>query len=205
MKKNYFLIFLLTLFASKSVSAQDSYIGEIKLFAGNFAPLGWAFCDGQVISIAENDALFSLIGTTYGGDGQNTFALPDLRGRVPIGAGQRPGGSTYAFAQKGGSENIIILASNLPTHSHVSQLQVNDQKATLAEPTVTSSIATAGNVSGRKVQSHLNYNSNVPDVTLQTVTTSSVGVDNPAPISIVKPSLGLNYIISLFGIYPSPN
>lgn len=205
MKKKYFLLLLITLFASKIVSAQAVYIGEIKLFAGNFAPVGWAFCNGQLISVAQNDALFSLLGTTYGGDGRTTFALPDLRSRVPIGTGERPGGSTYVLGQIGGSENITLISSNLPSHSHISQLQVSDQKATLAEPTATSSIATAGNVSGRKVQSHLNYISGAPDVTLQTVTTSSVGVDSPTSINIVKPSLGLNYIISLYGIFPSPN
>lgn len=205
MKKKYILLVLMVLFASKKGSAQESYFGEIKLFAGSFAPRGWAFCNGQLLSISQNNALFNLLGTTYGGDGVSTFALPDLRSRVPIGTGQGSGGNGYTIGVKGGSEETTILSSNLPIHSHVSQMQVSDQKATLAEPTATSSIATAGNVSGRKVQYHLNYNSSIPDVTLQTVTTSAVGVDNPTAINIVKPSLGLNYIISLGGVYPPSN
>src|SRR5262245_42833413 len=96
----------------------DSFIGSIILFAGNFAPRGWAFCQGQILSIAQNTALFSILGTTYGGNGQTTFALPDLRGRVPIGTGQGPGLSNIDLGEQSGSENVTLLASNMPPHTH---------------------------------------------------------------------------------------
>jgi microcystin-dependent protein len=96
----------------------DNYLGEIKLFGGNFAPLGWAACDGRLLSIAENDALFALIGTTYGGDGQVTFGLPDLRGRVPMHQGTLAGGSAYFIGQMSGVESVTLITGNLPVHTH---------------------------------------------------------------------------------------
>lgn len=100
----------------------DPYIGEIRMFAGNFAPVGWAFCQGQILSISEYDALFALLGTTYGGDGQTTFALPDLRGRIPLHAGQNPAtGSTYALGQMSGTETVTLTAQQIPAHTHTVQ------------------------------------------------------------------------------------
>ena len=96
----------------------EPYIAGIVLFAGNFAPRGWAFCNGQILSIAQNTALFSLLGTTYGGNGQTTFALPDLRGRVPIQPGQGPGLPLYDLGEAGGAPTTTLVANNLPAHSH---------------------------------------------------------------------------------------
>src|SRR3954468_21133588 len=96
----------------------DPYIGEIRMFGGNFAPAGWAFCSGQLIPISENDTLFNLIGTTYGGDGQSTFALPDLRGRVPIHMGTGPGLSTHIIGEAAGVESVTLLTQNMPPHTH---------------------------------------------------------------------------------------
>src|SRR5215210_7844851 len=96
----------------------EGFIGEIRIFAGNFAPAGWAFCDGQLMPISENDALFVLLGTTYGGDGQSTFALPDLRGRSPQHQGTRPGGSAYILGEQGGVESVTLTINQIPTHNH---------------------------------------------------------------------------------------
>ena len=94
------------------------YIGEIRMFAGNFAPAGWMFCDGQTLPISENDALFTLIGTTYGGDGQETFALPNLQSRVPIHMGTGPGGMTYQIGEMAGTEQVTLTVQQIPTHTH---------------------------------------------------------------------------------------
>ncbi|WP_395050659.1 phage tail protein [Flavobacterium sp.] len=202
MKKTRLLTLALFLF-TKLLFAQQPYIAEIRLFAGNFAPAGWAFCDGSILPISENDALFSLIGTTYGGDGQSTFALPDFRGRVPIGMGQGAGLSNRTLGETGGQEAITLSSANMPSHTHLGQLVVNNGNATTNVPTASLSIATSGTFSGRTFLPNLSYNSNVPDILIATVATSTVG--NSIPVSISRPRLGLNYIISLFGIYPSPN
>jgi microcystin-dependent protein len=165
------------------------YIGEIRMFAGNFAPAGWEFCAGQLMAIAENETLFQLIGTTYGGDGQSTFALPDLRGRAPMHQG-----AGFVLAETGGSETVTLTLNQTPQHSH----QVNGSASGAA---VTSG---AGNVPG----------------TMAGVTTFAYGTDQPtttlAPGIIVpspggsqphenmQPYLCLSFIISLFGIFPSP-
>ena len=202
MKKTRLLTLALFLF-TKLLFAQQPYIAEIRLFAGNFAPAGWAFCDGSILPISENDALFSLIGTTYGGDGQSTFALPDFRGRVPIGMGQGAGLSNRTLGETGGQEAITLSSANMPSHTHLGQLVVNNGNATTNVPTASLSIATSGTFSGRTFLPNLSYNSNVPDILIATVATSTVG--NSIPVNISRPRLGLNYIISLFGIYPSPN
>lgn len=202
MKKNLFFT-LAMLFFTKLLFAQTPYIGEVRLFAGNFAPAGWAFCDGGLLPISENDALFALIGTTYGGDGQSTFAVPDLRGRVPIGIGQGTGLSNRVIGEKAGQETMTLTTANMPSHSHTGRIVVNNGNATATTPTTSSSIATSGAFSGRSFIPNLSYNSNSPDILVQTVTTSSVG--NSHPVTIVKPRLGINYIIALYGIFPSPN
>jgi microcystin-dependent protein len=202
MKKNLFLTLALFLF-TKLLFAQDPLIGEVRLFAGNFAPAGWAFCDGSLLPISENEVLFAIIGTTYGGDGQNTFAVPDLRGRVPMGTGQGTGLSNRVIGEKAGQEAVTLTTANMPSHSHTGRIVVNNGNATANTPTTSSSLATSGAFSGRSFIPNLSYNSNSPDILVQTVTTSSVG--NSHPVTIVKPRLGINYIISLYGIFPSPN
>src|SRR3954468_23228168 len=96
----------------------EPFLGEIRMFGGNFAPRGWAFCNGQILSIAQNTALFSLLGTTYGGNGQTTFGLPDLRGRVAVSAGQGPGLSNYSLGELAGSESVTLTSANMPAHNH---------------------------------------------------------------------------------------
>lgn len=163
------------------------FLGEIILFAGNFAPRGWAFCNGQILAIAQNQALFSLLGTTYGGNGQTTFALPDLRSRVPVHAGQGPGLSDYALGQNGGTETVTLLVSELPQHTH-------RQPATNGEQTTNrpdGALPAAGGVYGE-----------VSDGSLLTQTSPAGGSQ---PHNNVQPYLTLNYIIALEGIFPSRN
>lgn len=167
------------------------YVGEIRLFAGNFAPAGWALCDGSVLSIAQNDVLFNLIGTTYGGDGQNTFALPDLRGRVPLHQGQGPGLSPYVIGQAAGTEQVTLIAQQLPSHTHVLH-------ATTADATVGASVA--GNLTGKAATTSL-YGSTPGGGALAAQALTASGGNQPH--NNMAPFLGLNFIISLFGIFPS--
>jgi microcystin-dependent protein len=165
----------------------NPYVGEIRIFAGTFAPVGWSFCAGQLQSIAENDTLFSLIGTTYGGDGTNTFALPNLQSRVPIHQG--PG---YVIGQTGGVETVTLTVAQIPSHAH--QGLGTSDPGTTADPT--------GSVWASSPQ--LAYGElPAPEVTLAPDDVSSVGGSQPHDNML--PYLGLNFIISLFGIYPIQN
>ena len=162
------------------------YVGEIRMFAGNFAPAGWMFCEGQLLPISENETLFQLIGTTYGGDGESTFALPDLRGRVPIHQG-----SGFTLAETGGSEEVTLTVSQIAAHSHplvASNGLGNDpnpQSNLLAESSVVS-MYQAGN----------------PATAMAAQSVSSVGGSQPH--TNFQPYLCVDFIISLFGIFPSP-
>lgn len=170
----------------------NPFVGEIRLFAGNFAPAGWAFCDGSLLSIAQNEVLFTLIGTTYGGDGAQTFALPDLRGRVPLHAGQGPGLSPVVMGQSGGSEAVTLGPAQLPAHSHPlygSTTAASATAGTSGLPGATASTPLYGNTPGG------------PALAPQALASSGGGQahNNMAPFQAVS------YIVSLFGIYPSPN
>lgn len=163
------------------------YIGEIRMFAGNFAPAGWMFCEGQLLSIAEYDTLFNLIGTTYGGDGQSTFALPDLRGRLPIhqGSGFTPG-------QNGGVEEVTLTVSQIPAHTHTLLASANQASST-----------TPGNQLPAITQATTirPYGTDAPQVQLSPNSISSVGGSQPH--SNFQPYLCIDFIISLFGVFPS--
>ncbi len=161
------------------------FIGEIRLFAGNFAPQGWAFCDGSLMAIAENDALFNLIGTTYGGDGQNTFALPDLRSRVPIHQG--PG---FVIGQAAGEESVTLTIQQIPIHSHAAQCRAGTSNS--ANP--------SGNFWGSS--SALQYAA--PGDTVSAMAAAALpAAGGSQPHDNMIPFLGINYIISLFGVFPS--
>ena len=163
------------------------FIGEIRMFAGNFAPVGWAFCNGALMDISQNDALFNLIGTTYGGDGQTTFALPNLQSRVPVHVG--PG---FALGQTGGAETVTLTTSQLPAHSHVAQAS----NSATAPPNVTNP---TGNV---WAQSTLNdYSSAAPTSGMDAAAIGSAGGSQPHDNMI--PFLVINFILSLFGVFPS--
>lgn len=160
------------------------YIGEIRMFAGNFAPVGWNFCDGSIIPISQNDALFNLIGTTYGGDGQNTFALPDLRSRVPVHVG--PG---FALGQAAGAETVTLTVSQIPAHSHVAQC--NNAAGTSADPTSNLWALAPSNI----------YSDVAPTLAMASAAIGSSGGSQPHDNMI--PFLVINFIISMFGVFPS--
>jgi microcystin-dependent protein len=176
----------------------EEYIGIIKIFGGNFAPRGWAFCNGQMLSIAQNTALFSILGTTYGGNGQTTFALPDLRGREAIGIGQGPGLSNIVLGQVGGVENVTLLTNQIPAHSHT--VNVNDGNATIHKPTSSTVIAAPVDVNGDGVNNYLSTN---PNTTLAANSIGATGGNQPHENR--TPYLGVSYIICLEGIFPSRN
>ena len=162
------------------------YVGEIRMFAGNFAPAGWMFCEGQLLPISENETLFQLIGTTYGGDGESTFALPDLRGRIPIHQG-----NGFILAETGGAEEITLTVNQIPAHSHP--------------------LLASGDTGNQvNVQNNLTSNSQgaIPyreDFTALNMNPSAIGsVGGSQPHTNFQPYLCVDFIISLFGIFPSP-
>ena len=163
------------------------FVGEIRMFAGNFAPAGWAFCEGQQLAIAENDVLFQLIGTTYGGDGQSTFNLPDLRGRLPIHMG-----NGFIQAETGGAEEITLTVNQIPAHSH---------------PLIaTTAAGTAASPQGSVLAASGSSNVYRPAPGAAALAPEAVGsAGGSQPHSNLQPYLCLNFIISLFGIFPPPN
>ncbi|MEK4698167.1 tail fiber protein [Solibacillus sp. FSL R7-0668] len=166
----------------------DCYIGEIRMFSGSYAPQGWAFCNGQTLQIAENEALFVLIGTTYGGDGMTTFSLPDLQGRVPIHQN-----SQYAIGSKDGTETVTLTQAQLPAHTHL--LNVNN------EANDSSQSSPANHVWG--VSDINNYQTNVTSNLVQMNTNLITPVGGNQPHDNMMPSLAINFIIALQGIFPS--
>lgn len=170
------------------------YVGEIRLFAGNFAPAGWMFCDGQVLPISENETLFQLIGTTYGGDGQSTFALPNLQSRIPIHQGTGPDGNTYTLAQASGTESETLTIQQLPIHTHQALAASTGQVTSPANAVLAAATSTQ---SGIRI-----YSTAAPNTPLHTSAISAIGGSQPH--QNVQPFLCINYIISLFGIFPSP-
>ncbi|NVK82815.1 MAG: phage tail protein [Cytophagia bacterium] len=162
--------------------AVEPLLGEVIMFAGTFAPRGWAFCNGQLLPISQNQALFSILGTTYGGDGRTTFALPDLRGRVPLHPGSGPGLSTYRLGQKGGLETITLTTEQVPSHGHGVNIAEIDTKESGGEPNAIGVL----NSSERS-------------------STTLVSEINPQPIDIRQPYQAINYIIAIQGVFPSRN
>ena len=161
------------------------YVGEIRMFAGNFAPAGWMFCEGQLLPISENETLFQLIGTTYGGDGQSTFALPDLRGRIPIHQG-----NGFILAETGGAEEITLTAQQIPAHGH----------PMLGSADPANSRPAQGGVFGRT-----GAEAYASEFTAQAIAPQTVGpVGGSQPHTNFQPYLCVDFIISLFGIFPSP-
>jgi microcystin-dependent protein len=173
----------------------DPYIGEVRLFAGNFAPSGWALCWGQLISISQNTALFSILGTFYGGNGTTTFALPDLRGRMPLGQGQGPGLANMVIGEAAGTETANMLLSNMPGHTHF--VNVNGDTNGMSQ-TVTNTYLNGKTASGEPVVSGVSA--------LTTLSPATVGVTGGnQPFGILPPFTCLNYIIALQGVFPSRN
>ncbi|MCG8406613.1 MAG: tail fiber protein [Phycisphaerales bacterium] len=168
----------------------EPFVGEIRMFAGNFAPNGWAFCDGQLLAVSQNDALFSLLGTIYGGDGHTTFGLPEMRGRLPIHAGSGPGLSPRLLGAKGGAEKVTLTVNELPSHTHPMHVStaagtVNDLQSNLPANS----------------QNFDMYIEDIPSVNLNSSTITSVGGSQSH--TNLQPFICIHFIIALFGIYPS--
>jgi len=162
------------------------YVGEIRIFAGNFAPAGWMFCEGQLLPISENETLFQLIGTTYGGDGESTFALPDLRGRTPIHQG-----NGFILAETGGAEEITLTISQIPNHGH----------PMIASTNVSQDTSPGGKILGQAGGGALPYIQDTPDTNLNAQAVSMIGGSQPH--TNLQPYLCVNFILSLFGLFPT--
>lgn len=162
------------------------YVGEIRMFAGNFAPAGWMFCEGQPLPISEYETLFNLIGTTYGGDGQSTFALPDMRGRLPIHFG-----NNFILAETGGAEEITLTINQIPAHIHL--LMVSGDVTSVPNP--------GGNTLGTPLTATPFFAAS-PNLALEPRSITSIGGSQPH--TNFQPYLCVNFIISMFGIFPSP-
>jgi microcystin-dependent protein len=168
----------------------EGFIGEIRMFAGNFAPRSWAFCNGQLQSIAENSALFSILGTTYGGDGRTTFGLPDLRGRAPISPGNGPGLPSYRLGEQGGTPTSTLNVTNIPPHTHATSVGVNTGEAGESNPQ--NQFLGAANVYAESATAGASL--------------GGVAVGNSGggqSFNNMQPYTAINYIIALFGTYPS--
>lgn len=172
----------------------EPFIGEIRLFAGNFAPRGWAFCHGQLIAIAQNTALFSLLGTTYGGDGRTTFGLPDLRGRVPMHEGQGPGLTPHVLGEQSGSETVTLLSTQLPVHSHA-------VAATTAN--ATSQVARTNLPAFTYIDAVTTLYANEDGGTVAMAPGAIASSGSGLPHENRMPTLALNFIIAVEGIFPS--
>ncbi len=183
--KLFALLFVLASGLSLPTQAQEDMLGEIKLFAGNFAPRNWAICDGRLLPISSNTALFSILGTTYGGDGRTTFALPDLRGRVPMGPGSGPGLSDRKLGEKGGTETNTLTTQQIPAHHHVMPV-IDETEFHPEEPHEHG--APHGVVS-------------VPIPPTGNMNTANTGANQP--VNNVQPYTAINYIICTSGSYPS--
>lgn len=169
------------------------YIGEIRMFAGTFAPAGWAFCDGQLLAISENDALFTLIGTTYGGDGESTFALPDLRGRIPIHLGTL-NGQSYVLGESAGTEEVTLTSQQMPIHSHVFLASTDLGSSPDPQGAVLATSRTAG------------VDLYIEDDAIAAMNNNAVLPEGGSqPHTNFQPYLCLNFILSLYGIFPPPS
>jgi microcystin-dependent protein len=176
----------------------EGFIAEVKVFAGNFAPRSWAFCNGALLSISQNTALFSLVGTIYGGDGRTTFGLPDLRGRSPVGAGTGPGLSTIQLGSKSGAQAITLNVNNMPNHSHsvVAKALVGAGNTNVA----------AGNVWSKDLGTQSGTYSNLaPDGDMSADAIAETAVGGGQSFNILDPYLGMHWIICLSGLFPSRN
>ena len=193
--KKFLLIGLFAILSMGKANAQqvETFLGEIRMFAGNFAPTGWAFCQGQLLPIAQNTALFALLGTTYGGDGRTTFALPDLRGRVPVGFGQGLGLSNRVIGEQFGSELVTLNINQMPSHNHTVNAVTTEGNQNLPTNSLPANTKTLD-----KEYSDANAN-----------TTMKATMVNPTggnqPFGVTQPSLGVNFIIALQGVFPSRN
>ena len=194
----------------------EGTIGEIRMFAGNFAPRSWVFCDGRLISISSNTALFSILGTTYGGNGQTTYAVPDFRGRVAVGTGTGNGLSNVQLGQMSGTESVTLLTTQIPAHNHTATAGTGGTgTATLNAVTANGNTQSpSGNyLAASRTASVASYIAsgttaamNAGSITLSNITAGAptIGINGGSqPHSNMQPYLGMNYVICMFGIFPS--
>jgi microcystin-dependent protein len=172
------------------------YVGEIRMFAGNFAPAGWMFCEGQTLPISENEVLFQLIGTTYGGDGEETFNLPNLASRVPIHMGTGPDGTTYQIGELAGVEDVTLTVQQIPIHSHPALASANNASTASPAGSIFAVPVAGPPVSGLKM-----FGTDNPQVALAPSSITAAGGSQPHDNT--QPFLCINFIISLFGVFPS--
>jgi len=177
---------------SPSATASEPFLAQITMFGGNFAPRSWAMCDGQLLQISQHTAVFSLLGTTFGGDGRVTFGLPDLRGRVAIHPGTGPGLSNRRLGEKGGTERETLTINQMPSHTH--GLQASDTRGNSSDPT--------GRINAVKSRTNI-YSDTAPNVSMSTQAVANTGAGQAH--NNMQPWLGINHIIALQGVYPSRN
>ncbi len=182
----------LTLLACLPASAQDQFVGEIRYVAFNFAPKGWALCDGQLLPIVQNEALFNLLGTSFGGDGKTTFALPNMQGRVPVGTGQGTGLTNRALGEQGGLESVTLTVAQMPSHRH----------GLMASSATANSKAPAGDTLADSSTAAI-YSTGKPNVALASTSVNTAGQGQPH--ENMQPYLGMTCIIALQGIFPARN
>jgi microcystin-dependent protein len=181
----------------------DNFVGEIKIFGGNFAPSGWHYCDGALMSIAEYQVLFTLIGTTYGGDGVNTFALPDLRGRIVVSQGRAPSGTTYVIGMPGGNETVTLTPTTIPSHQHTAS--VSTSAGTTISPN-NNFLATPTDQTTNNKTILLYEPAGTSGLTNQPfLPTAITNTGGSLPHENRMPYVSISYIIALFGIFPSSN
>lgn len=172
----------------------DQYLGEIRMFGGNFAPTGWALCDGQLLPISQNQALFAILGTTYGGNGVTTFALPDLRGRVPMGWGQGPGLSPRAIGEASGSETVTLIQTQMPAHTHLASATTQDGNSTAPTGALWATAVDSSNQQGSSYGT-------TPNTTMSPAAIGMAGGNQPH--DNMQPFLCVSFIIALQGVFPS--
>lgn len=177
----------------------DGFIGEIRLFAPNFAPKNWAFCNGQLLAIQTNQALFSILGTTYGGNGINNFALPDLRGKAPVGVGQGAGLTDYTLGQQTGSATNTLTGSNLPSHNHTVAGTISMRTTSILADSETPNGNYFANDATTKFDAQNDGTTMKPAIVNLTAGNPGSGL----PVNNMMPYLAINYIICLFGVFPS--
>lgn len=182
--------------APANAQAGTQYIGQISAFAGNFCPRNWAAADGTLVPISQNAALFSLFGTYYGGDGRTSFALPDLRGRRPVGFGDGPGIGTYAMGQRAGATQFTLTINNLPSHNHVGMMRAAQMQGDTQNPNNNSLATTAVTQI---------YHTGAPTVNMDVGTVVTTNSGGSGPVSKESPYLVMRWCVAMFGIYPSRN
>jgi len=172
----------------------EPFVGEIRMFAGNFAPRAWAFCDGQLLAVSQNDALFSLYGTIYGGDGRTTFGLPDLRGRIPLHMGQGPGLSPRRLGAKSGEERVTLTTNQLASHTHTAQASNNQANSATLN----------GKILARAVDAKDKFYTDASGATTKNLVNGTIAnTGGSQSHTNLMPTLCINYICALVGIYPS--